>query len=242
MATSPAPAESNPDLLAKGARQAAQTAQEQGIDPQDLETITIESARGPEPMPRANEPLVVAEYTTNEELLTNYAQLLAGQRQQTFAVVMCCIDFVLALMIFATWPQIWIVAIVFVALGIFMLIWRKRAAQSTAKRLLKGLDAADLHRVVSVYGDRVVLTKDNGATHDYASKDLSDLKHNDVIAVLVFGDLGVTVPRSALSDGDWQKLLAWAQQRTPAGRAAAQAQEERAAQDLEADQTPTQSH
>lgn len=246
MNTSPAPVESNPELLAEGAQRADRAAEAQDLEPSDVETITIEAARGPEPMPQPNEPIIVAEYTTDEELLTNYAQLLAGQRQQTFAVVMCIIDIVLAAMIMATWPQLWVVALVLVVLAIFMIFWRKRAAQNTAKRLFKGLDAAELHRVVNVYGDRVVLTKANGVSHSYPLTDFSDIKHNDVIAVLVFGNLGVTVPRNALSDSDWQKLLTWAQSNTPAGRAAAAAdelhREEQAARDLEADETPTQSH
>lgn len=246
MPSSPAPAESNPELLAEGARRAAQTMQQEGLDASDVETITVEGAQRPESMPRANEPVIVAEYTTNEELLADYAQLLVGQRQQTFAVVMCIIDIVLAAMIVVTWPQLWIISVVLVALAVWMLIWRKRAALSTAKRLFKNLDTAELHRVVSVYGDRIVLTKANGVVHDYPVTSLSDLKHNDVIAVLVFGDLGVTVPRSALSDTDWQKLLTWAQSHTPASRQAidqeARVREEQAAHDLKADETPTQSH
>lgn len=244
MNTSPAPVESNSELLVEGAKQAQQDIEAQDLDPADVETITIEGARNPEPMPQPNEPVIVAEYTTDEELLANYAQLLVGQRQQTFAVVMCIIDVVLAAMIMATWPQLWVVALALVVLAIFMIFWRKRAAQTTAKRLFKGLDEAELHRVVSVYGDRVVLTKANGVSHNYPLTDFSDIKHNDVIAVLVFGDLGVTVPRKALSDSDWQKLLDWAQANTPEGRAAAQEREreEQAARDLEADETPTQSH
>lgn len=244
--SSPSPAESNPELLAEGARQTAQAMQQEGLNAGDVETITVEGTQRPEPMPQANEPVIVVEYTTNEELLANYAQLLVGQRQQTFAVVMCIIDVVLAAMVIVTWPQLWIISVVLVALAVWMLIWRKRAALTTAKRLFKNLDTAELHRVVSVYGDRIVLTKANGVSHDYPVTSLSDLKHNDVIAVLVFGDLGVTVPRSALSDGDWQKLLTWAQSHTPAGRQAVeqqeQAQEERAARNLKADETPTQSH
>lgn len=215
MTTSPAPAESNPELVATGTQQAVSAAQAEGLSPSDLKTIAIEGDRGPEPMPQADEPVIVAEYTTDEDLLASYTQLLVGQRQQTFAIVMAIIDVVLAVMVLATWPQLWVVAAVLAALAVWMLFWRKRAARTTAQRLFKNLDDAELHRVVSVYGDRVVLTKADGAAHSYARTELDDLKHNEVVAVLVFGDRGVTVPRSALSDADWETLLAWAQGVSP---------------------------
>lgn len=242
----PAPVESNPDLLANGTARAKEAAAAQGLAPDQLETVAVEAESGPVSMPKTGEPLLVAEYTTDEALLQDYAELLSGQRQRTFAFAMCVVDFVLATMIIVTWPQLWVVALVLAVLGAYMVFWRRRASQNTAKRLLKGLDSAELHRVVSVYGDRVVLTKANGVSHEYARTDLSDLKHNETVAVLVFGNLGVTVPRSALSDADWNKLLAWGANRDGNGRAYAEQQEktreEQAARDLEADETPTQSH
>ncbi len=205
----PAATETNPDLLAAGERQAQAAAQAADLLPNDVETVTVEEPKGPAAMPEADTPILVAEYTTDEALLKDYAELLSGQRQRTFAFAMFVIDLVLAVMVVATWPNLWAVAIVLAALGVGMIFWRKRASENVAKRLLKNLDKTDLHRVVSVYGDHVVLTKSDGTTHRYDRKDLSGLKHNDTIGVLVFGNLGVTVPRDALSAADWKKLLDW---------------------------------
>ena len=176
--------ESNPELVAKGEQQAQAAVKAAGLTPDEVETVAVEAPSGPVEMPKADTPLVVAEYTTDEALLKDYADLLTGQRQRTFAFAMCVVDLVLAVMVVVTWPSLWIVAVVLVALAVAMMIWRRHASANVAKRLLKGLDKADLHRVVSVYGDHVVLTKSDGTPHRYDRKDLSELKHNDTIGVL----------------------------------------------------------
>ncbi len=235
--------ETNPELIAKGEEQAQSDVKSAGLTPNEVETVTVEASSGPVAMPEADSPILVAEYTTDEALLRDYADLLTGQRQRTFAFATCVIDLVLAVMVLATWPNLWIVAVVLVVLAIAMIVWRRHASANVAKRLLNNLDKTDLHRVVSVYGDHVVLTKSDGTTHRYDRKDLSELKHNDTIGVLVFGNLGVTIPRGALSESDWQKLLNWGD--SPADGAAptaGDAKERRAELDLKEESSPEQDH
>ena len=234
--------ESNPELVAKGEQQAQAAVKAAGLTPDEVETVAVEAPSGPVEMPKADTPLVVAEYTTDEALLKDYADLLTGQRQRTFAFAMCVVDLVLAVMVVVTWPSLWIVAVALVALAVAMMIWRRHASANVAKRLLKGLDKADLHRVVSVYGDHVVLTKSDGTPHRYDRKDLSELKHNDTIGVLVFGNLGVTVPRGALSEEDWQKLLAWGGDASASAAADEKTERRRAELDLEEESSPEQDH
>ena len=61
--------ESNPELVAKGEQQAQAAVKAAGLTPDEVETVAVEAPSGPVEMPKADTPLVVAEYTTDEALL-----------------------------------------------------------------------------------------------------------------------------------------------------------------------------
>lgn len=171
---------------------------------------------GAELEPAAGEaPLVTAVYETDQALLEHYTRLLVGKKQAAFGTLMAVFDFAIAVFVVTTEPDLWIVSVVLAALGVGMLVWRSRAASMHAQRILRDLDRAELHRTVEVFGDRVVLTKANGTAHTYPAGELTGLRYDDGLAVLVFGRLGLTVPRSGITAGTWDDLLSWVGEHLP---------------------------
>lgn len=196
---------------------AAQPAAEGGASIGEAEGPEVEGPEaGAELEPAVGEaPLVTAAYETNQALLEHYTRLLVGKKQAAFGTFMAVFDFAIAVFVVTTEPDLWIVSVVLAALGVGMLVWRSRAASMHAQRILRDLDRAELHRTVEVFGDRVVLTKANGTSHTYPAGELTGLRYDDGLAVLVFGRLGVTVPRSGITAGTWDDLLSWAGEHLP---------------------------
>ncbi|MBS5450853.1 MAG: hypothetical protein KHY83_05015 [Coriobacteriia bacterium] len=190
--------------------------QEKPLAP-DTESEKETPAETPGP---AQTPLFSAEYATDLPLLTSYVDLLVGDKQRRFALVMAGIDIVLALVVAFVAAPLWPVALVLAAIGIGMLWYRTNVCRLTATKMLRGLDPAELHRHVHVYADHVELVKDDGSVDDFPLAALSDVMHDDALLVLAFGHSGITVPRGSLSSGTYEDLLAWALER--AGKPAAE--------------------
>lgn len=172
----------------------------------------------------ASEALFSAEYATDLPLLTGYVDLLVGDKQRRFALVMAGIDIVLAIVVAIAAAPMWPIALVLAAIGIGMFWYRGNVCRMTATKMLRGLDPAELHRQVHVYTDHVALVKDDGSVDDFPISELTSVMHNDQLLVMAFGRSGVTVPSGSLTKGTYEELLAWALERAgesgaPAGAA-----------------------
>lgn len=187
------------------------------------------SAEGP-----AEAPLFTAEYDTDLALLSSYVDLLVGEKQRKFALGMALADFVLAVICVFAIPDVWPIAIVFACIGISMLWYRANAARLSATKTLQKLDQADLHRVIDVYAEHVVLTKSDGTTHDFPLAELTEVPHNENLIVLAFGHSGVTIPSESLAAGTYEELVAWAEGRVSTERGAGEGTEAAGAAEQEA--------
>lgn len=159
--------------------------------------------------------LFSAEYSTDLPLLTSYVDLLVGDKQRRFALIMAGIDFVLAIVVAIASAPMWPIALVLAAIGVGMFWYRGNVCRLTATKMLRGLDPAELHRHVHIYEDHVTLVKDDGSADDFPVSELTDVMHNGELLVLAFGRSGVTVPHGSLTKGTYEGLLAWALERVP---------------------------
>ena len=172
---------------------------------------------GARPAPEANaaeEPLFTAAYDVDYGILERYARLNVVKQQRALVALIVSIDFAVAVMFVSTEPTLWPVSLVMVLVGAALLVWRWRSPSIAATRILKHLAPGKVHRAVEIYGDRATLTAGDGTSHTYPMDAFTALRWDDKtdVAVLVFGEHGITVPKESLTKGSWGDLLVWGEQ------------------------------
>lgn len=170
-----------------------------------------------EPSPETNseeKPLFTASYDVSYPILERYARLNVVGQQRSLVALIASIDFVVAVAFVSTEPTLWPISLAMAIIGALLLVWRWRSPNIAATRILKNLDPGKVHREVVIYDDRATLTAGDGTSHTYSMDDFTALRWDDktAVAVLVFSQHGITVPKESLTGGSWGDLLVWGEQ------------------------------
>lgn len=151
--------------------------------------------------------LFINEYLYENDLLANFARLEAEGGRKTLLAIVAAIAFVWGVwFLIAGGEWAWL-GIAGIAIGAFLLWRRRHLRHFFAARYIDAMEKdptsfGDRYRRIAVAPEGLMVFARDGRSRYYRFSDLTRVRQDDLMHVLVFGGDGVCVPRDTFVRGD----------------------------------------